>query len=96
MRGVDTEKISDILKNHSEVTFAGVFGSRARGQARTDSDLDLLIRVRKPLGLFRFIGLKHELSDALGIPVDLVSDRALSPLLRQYILKDLQTIYEGR
>jgi predicted nucleotidyltransferase len=72
--------------------YIGVFGSYARGQARADSDLDLLVRFGKPLSLLDLVGAEQDLSEALGIKVDLVTDAALHPMLRPYIESDVKRI----
>ena len=86
-------KTHPILKKYG-VDSAGVFGSRARGDARIDSDYDILVNFSDPIGLFKLISLKHELEDSLGASVDLVTEGALSPYLRQSIFRDLTSIYD--
>lgn len=95
MSVVDLEKISPILRAN-DITFAGLFGSRVKGTARSDSDLDFLIKFKKPMGLLTLIGLENQLSDVLGVRVDLVTEDALSPYLRNTILNELQIIYGQR
>jgi hypothetical protein len=51
-----------------------VFGSVARGEARPDSDVDLLISVREGVSIFRLVGLWLALKELLGREVDLVDD----------------------
>jgi uncharacterized protein len=73
-------------------TMVGVFGSYARNEQRPGSDLDLLVKFAKPVNLLDLIGLEIELSELLGIKVDLVTDPSVLPALRPYIEKDLQRI----
>ncbi|PRY45453.1 hypothetical protein CLV58_102202 [Spirosoma oryzae] len=77
------------------VVRAYVFGSYARNEADTTSDLDLLVELdySQPIGL-QFIGMKLDLEDSLHKRVDLVSLSGLSPRLRPFIEKDRQLIYE--
>lgn len=58
---------------------AGVFGSVARGQARLESDVDVLVEIPRGFGLFKFVHLKHDLERALQKKVDLVEYGALKP-----------------
>jgi predicted nucleotidyltransferase len=87
-----TNKIESVLKKH-DVSFAGVFGSRARGEERADSDVDLLVRFNKQKGLFELAGLERDLAESLNLKVDLVTEGGLSPLLKSEVMKDLQPIY---
>ncbi|HYQ92209.1 MAG TPA: nucleotidyltransferase family protein [Candidatus Competibacteraceae bacterium] len=65
-----------------------LFGSWARGEAREDSDVDVLVEVDPAIGL-RFVELGDELERALGRRVDLVSRRAIKPSLWQQIEPEL-------
>jgi uncharacterized protein len=56
-----------------------VFGSVARGEAHSDSDLDLLVDFERGASLLDHIGLFQELEDLLGVGVDVVARRALKP-----------------
>jgi hypothetical protein len=74
----------------------GVFGSTVRGEARKDSDIDLLVRFSKRKSLLAVVRLERELSEALGRKVDLLTEGALSPYLRERILKEMRVIYGER
>ena len=65
-----------------------LFGSWARGDARPDSDVDVLVEVDSSIGL-RFVDLATELERAVGRPVDLVSRRAIKPPLWALIEPEL-------
>ena len=54
-------------------TLVGVFGSYARGEENDNSDLDILIDFDIKVDLLELIGLEQELSELLGIKVDLVT-----------------------
>lgn len=72
----------------------GIFGSFARGENKKGSDLDILIQFKDRISLLKLVQIEQELSDKLGIPVDLVTENSLkNPRLREYIEKDLITIY---
>jgi uncharacterized protein len=68
-----------------------VFGSRARGTERSDSDLDLFIDydpTAKIPNLFRLMQIEEKISEALGIPVTITTRQALHPLMRESIERD--------
>jgi hypothetical protein len=70
----------------------GIFGSFARGTARPDSDLDLLVDFIHPTSLLTQIRIERELSELLGIKIDLVTEQGLSPYLRDQIKAELKVI----
>lgn len=78
------------------VEYLGVFGSFARGEEQSDSDLDLLVTFRQKTGLFTLVRLQNQLSKLVGIPVDLIPKKAVNKHIEPYILADLQTIYEKK
>lgn len=65
-----------------------IFGSRARGEAGADSDLDLLITLDPGRSLLDIIAIKQDLEDLLGCSVDVVTEAALSPYIREQVLSD--------
>lgn len=67
----------------------GIFGSYARGENKPNSDLDILIDFEHRLNLLEIIGLEQELTEGLGIRVDLITVKSVSPRLKEYIEKDL-------
>jgi len=69
-----------------------VFGSRARGDADPNSDLDLLVDFQQPISLFALIRLETELERITGIPVDVVSAAAIKPSWRSEILAEAKPI----
>lgn len=87
-------KINPILKKYG-VKNAGIFGSVAREEDKSDSDIDIVVSIEKKIGIYEFITLKHELEDMLGKKVDLVSRGAVNKYIRPYIENDTISIYEG-
>jgi predicted nucleotidyltransferase len=81
------EQITPILKDRG-VLRAGVFGSYARGEESSGSDLDLLVELPPGSSLFDLVGLQLDLSEELGVEVDAHTYRSLHPLLRDRILKE--------
>ena len=71
------QKTSEIFAKYPEVRCAYLFGSYARGEATTKSDVDIVIVENEAMGL-KFYGLAAELEEKLGKEVDLLSHRQLS------------------
>ena len=80
------------LSARYQIASLGIFGSYIRGEQRPDSDLDLLVEFREPPSLLQFIRLENELSDVLGMDVDLVMKSALKPAIGRHILEEVQAI----
>jgi uncharacterized protein len=70
----------------------GVFGSYLRGEATAESDLDILVEYDRPPSLFQFVRLQRDLSELLGVPVDLVMKSALRPAIGQVILSEVVAV----
>ncbi len=80
------KKIVKILKKN-KVVRAGIFGSYARGEQRKNSDIDILVELPRGVG-FGFVGIQFELEDELKRKVDLLTYKAVHPLLKKQILND--------
>jgi predicted nucleotidyltransferase len=65
-----------------------VFGSTARGETGTSSDVDLLVEMEPGRNLLDLVGLWQDLEDLLGTHVDVLSDGGVSPHLRERIYAD--------
>ena len=77
------------LNNNYHVEKIGIFGSYARNEQTSHSDVDLLVEFKGPIG-FGFMDLKDYLETLLNRPVDLVTKNALKPLMRDEILKEVR------
>lgn len=89
----------DLLINvcrRNDVSKVGVFGSFARGEETEESDLDLLVSFDGKKSLLSVVRLERELSEALNRKVDVLTEAAISPYLKDRILADLQVVYESR
>lgn len=78
----------DEIRSHG-VKSLGLFGSVARNEARSDSDIDLLVEFDRPVDLFALAALQERLEEILGARVDLVLRRALREEFREYVLRDV-------
>jgi uncharacterized protein len=65
-----------------------LFGSVARDEARPDSDVDLLVEFKHPIGLFEFIELQQRLESLLGCKVDLGTRRSLKLQLTERVFQE--------
>ena len=72
----------------------GLFGSYARGEERTDSDLDVLVEFTERKSLLTLVRIERELSEHIGVKVDLLTEQAISPYLVERIKADLKVIYQ--
>ncbi len=97
MSNLDIKKVSrtiiPILRRYG-VKRAGIFGSVARGESISGSDLDLLIQVGKSTTFIKLLRLKIELEDLLKAHVDLVEYSMLKPERRDEVLSEEVKILE--
>lgn len=77
-----------ILAARYGVTELALFGSTARDAARNDSDVDVLVSFDGPATSERYFGVQFYLEDLFGVPIDLVTDKALRPELRPFVAKE--------
>ncbi|MHA0858503.1 nucleotidyltransferase family protein [Paenibacillus sp. CMAA1364] len=90
------EEIGNILKDQKEILLEqyfvgkiGIFGSYAREEQTETSDIDILVEFIRPVG-FEFLELKDYLESIFNKPVDLVTENALKPYMKQEILSEVQ------
>lgn len=69
-----------------------VFGSVGRGEANSPSDLDLLVDMSEGRSLLDLVALGDDLEEALGVAVDVVTEKSLSPYLRDRILAEAASL----
>lgn len=84
-------ELKPILSQKYFVDKIGYFGSFSRNEQRNDSDIDILISLRKPIG-WEFFDLQELLEKELKLKVDLVSDKALKKQLKQVILNSVKYV----
>ena len=91
---VDEISLADLCRGY-QVRELAVFGSAARGEARADSDIDLLVEFLPGahIGLMDYAGLMLDLAKLLGRKVDLVSKNGLKPLIRASVLGEMRLLY---
>ena len=87
------EALRILKEHHVELEALGVkslalFGSVAREEARPDSDVDLLVELNRPMGMFGFVDIKVYLEVILGRHVDLTMPSALIDRIRDRVLRE--------
>ncbi len=95
---IDADRLAELCRRYHVVTLE-LFGSRAKGAARPDSDVDLLVTFEEGQtpGL-EFFGLALDLEALFGHPVDLFTrasiERSPNPIKRQSILATTERLYD--
>jgi predicted nucleotidyltransferase len=87
------DKIADFCRRH-HIRRLSVFGSVLHGDARPDSDLDVLVEFEPGhVPGLAFFGMEQELSELLGRKVDLNTPQFLSPYFRDEVLAEAEVQY---
>jgi uncharacterized protein len=89
------DKIKDYFSN-LPVERVYLFGSYSRSTQNEDSDIDLLLEFNNNahIGLIQFSRMKIDLENVLNHKVDLLTESAISPHIKQFIQNDIVKIYE--
>jgi hypothetical protein len=95
------EEIIATIKKHSQaikaegVSKLAIFGSRARGDDRPDSDLDILIDVEPDasFSILNLIGVEHIIQDATGLQTQATMRRSMQPRFAQRISDDVLEVF---
>ncbi|GAA6617222.1 nucleotidyltransferase family protein [Scytonema sp. NUACC26] len=88
---MERDRVIAILKNlKTHLAVLGVhslalFGSVARDEAQSDSDIDILIDLEPPITFDRYMDVKFYLEEQLGTRIDLVTWKALKPQIRETV-----------
>jgi predicted nucleotidyltransferase len=93
---MNTQEILDRLRDNERalrargVTHAALFGSRARGEGRPDSDIDIMVDIAPDanIDLFGYVGIKHCVEDLFPLRVDVVSRQSMKPYVRPHAERD--------
>ena len=85
------EAIRDIVARHNAKN-ARVFGSALTKMDREDSDLDILVDPTPETTLFDIGAIRQELTELLGVPVDVLTPKALPEGFRDTVLAGAQQV----
>lgn len=95
----DREQVLAFLRTHKDelrtrfgVTQLGLVGSYARGEAKDESDIDIVVSLHSDNTFRSFFGLLHFLQDNLQARIDLATEASLKPQVRESILKDIRYV----
>ena len=80
------------LENNYGLKTIGIFGSYVKGEQDENSDVDILVEVKRPMGFVKFMKLEKRLSEIIGLKVDLVTKKALKPYIGKKILQEVQYV----
>lgn len=80
------------MKSQFGVKSLQLFGSVARDEAKSSSDVDLLVEFNRPVGYFGLFALQNYLEDLLGCPVDLGTPDSLKPYIRERVMRELVNV----
>jgi len=92
---MDEKKLKNACKTYG-IDFLGIFGSYARGDQTAKSDLDLLVKFTKRKSLLDMVKIEREMSEDLGLKVDLLTEKSISPYLKDKIKDGLKVIYDNK
>ena len=93
------KRLLEAVKSDShldDIKSVAVFGSYVNGQAKEDSDVDVLVQFTEDahIGFFEYVRIQRNLSQALGLKVDLVTREALSKYIKDQVLQEAEVVYE--
>ncbi|MDO9548172.1 MAG: nucleotidyltransferase family protein [Candidatus Marinimicrobia bacterium] len=86
------KEIVEMLKRHGAKEIK-IFGSYVRDETREESDLDILVEFSERKSLLDLVGIEQELEEALGIKVDLLTRKSISPYLIDRIEKEAVVVF---
>lgn len=91
---IEASALAEVCRRYG-VRELSIFGSAARGEMRTESDVDFMVEFEAGarIGLIRFESLIRELESLAGRRVDLVTKRGLKPWVRPEVDKDARIVY---
>ena len=86
------EKVISFLKECGSKKIS-IFGSYVRGEATPESDLDIIVEFEESISLLDIVGFEMDLSERLGIKVELLTEKSISPYIIEDVLAEAKVIY---
>jgi len=86
------EEIISHLKKHNAKRIA-IFGSYVHDEETPGSDIDVIVEFNDNKSLLDFVGIEQELSEKLGIKVDLLTEKSISSYMIEIVKKEMKVIY---
>ncbi|HLC02034.1 MAG TPA: nucleotidyltransferase family protein [Anaerolineales bacterium] len=90
----DRLKLAELCRSNG-ISRLALFGSAARGEATSGSDIDLIADLPDGATLLDMVRLEREFSSVLGKSVDLLTEESISPYIRERIKDDILVVYEA-
>jgi predicted nucleotidyltransferase len=98
---MSTQELKQVIKDSlprikfsERIDKISLFGSRLHGDARPDSDIDLLVEFNHPVSFFQLYDIEEGLEKVLGHKVDVVTPKALSKFFRDEVIAEAEVLYE--
>ncbi len=90
----DERALAELCRRHAIIRLR-MFGSAARGEMRTDSDIDLIADFGEPVGFFELIRAEENLSRFFERKVDLLTEAGISRFMRDDILNSAVLVFDA-
>jgi len=93
---MEKAKINEIIISHlkdNDASSISIFGSYARGEEGSNSDIDIIVIFSSKKSLLDLIRIERELSEKLNRKIDLLTEKSISPYMIESIRKEMVTIY---
>jgi hypothetical protein len=94
--GMNRNRILDQIVNRLKkqgATKIAIFGSYARGEEKPDSDVDVIVEFSERQSLLELVRMERELYEALGVKVELLTEKSISPYLIDSVKQEMEVIY---
>jgi len=91
-RNVIFRQIAEALKEQGAIRVA-IFGSYARGEEREGSDVDVIVEFSERKSLLDLVRIERELYEMLGVRIDLLTEKSISPYLIDSVKQEMEVIY---